>query len=199
LDAPFEALDGATGKFVFQHAILGYLKKHQKTAIIVTNQLHFLTGADRILLLNQGSVAEIGTFEELMANGKEFAKLIKQFGVFEEHNEASEKKEEESAAVMAPSPQVGHVENSHSSKAGKKSSTKKKKPEEQENKQQETDAERRKKGNLTGAEKRSTGSVAWQVYSFYIAAGGSHTTRGAFPRTFELTHFQDGVGLFCKD
>ena len=47
-----------------------------KTRILVTNQLHFLSQVDRIILVLEGTVKEEGTFEDLSNNGMLFQKLM---------------------------------------------------------------------------------------------------------------------------
>ncbi len=50
----------------------------QKTRILVTNQLQFVAGSDRVLFMADGQIAEAGTYNELMKAGKGFAKLMQQ-------------------------------------------------------------------------------------------------------------------------
>jgi len=48
------------------------------TRVLVTNQLQFVAGSDRVLFMDDGNVAEAGTYSELVKAGKGFAKLMKQ-------------------------------------------------------------------------------------------------------------------------
>ena len=64
---------------VFDKCIKGELSR--KTRILVTNQLHFLSQVDRIILVLEGmvlegTVKEEGTFEDLSNNGMLFQKLM---------------------------------------------------------------------------------------------------------------------------
>lgn len=61
-----------------------------KTRVLVTNQLHFLSQVDRIILVHDGMVKEEGTFEELSNNGMLFQKLMENAGKMEEYVEEKE-------------------------------------------------------------------------------------------------------------
>ncbi|KAI5646233.1 ABC transporter transmembrane region domain-containing protein [Phthorimaea operculella] len=74
LDDPLSAVDANVGRQLFEGCINGYLKG--KTVILVTHQVHFLNAVDKIVVLNEGAIENIGTFEELSKSGKEFALLM---------------------------------------------------------------------------------------------------------------------------
>lgn len=73
---------------VFDKCIKGELRG--KTRVLVTNQLHFLSQVDRIILVHEGMVKEEGTFEELSSNGILFPKLMENAGKMEEYEEQKE-------------------------------------------------------------------------------------------------------------
>ncbi|KAL7131136.1 hypothetical protein ABFS83_13G178600 [Erythranthe nasuta] len=87
-DDPLSALDAHVGRQVFEKCIKGELRG--KTRVLVTNQLHFLSQVDRILLVHEGMVKEEGTFEELSNNGILFQKLMENAGKMEEYVEENE-------------------------------------------------------------------------------------------------------------
>ncbi|CAG9819495.1 unnamed protein product [Phaedon cochleariae] len=62
-DDPLSAVDTHVGKHLFEQCIKGYLKG--KTRILATHQLQFLKQADMIIVLNNGTVEKIGTYDEL--------------------------------------------------------------------------------------------------------------------------------------
>ncbi|XP_034896791.1 ABC transporter C family member 2 isoform X1 [Populus alba] len=84
-DDPLSALDAHVGRQVFDKCIKGELSR--KTRILVTNQLHFLSQVDRIILVHEGTVKEEGTFEDLSNNGMLFQKLMENAGKMEEYEE----------------------------------------------------------------------------------------------------------------
>lgn len=74
LDEPTSALDAQAEFDVFERFI-GLTKG--KTSIIISHRFSTVRMADRILVLRDGCVLELGTHEELMANPKLYAELFK--------------------------------------------------------------------------------------------------------------------------
>jgi ATP-binding cassette subfamily C (CFTR/MRP) protein 1 len=58
------------------------LKAKGKTVVMVTHAVHLLDRVDYIYTMNNGQIAEQGTFDELMSKGQEgaFRRLIDEFG-----------------------------------------------------------------------------------------------------------------------
>jgi ABC-type multidrug transport system fused ATPase/permease subunit len=92
LDDPLSALDAGVGKAVFFNAIIGALSG--KTRVLVTHALHFLPYVDNIILMDDGRIAEQGTYNELKAANGEFARLIREFGSEDQHDERDEQEAE---------------------------------------------------------------------------------------------------------
>ncbi|OMO90148.1 hypothetical protein COLO4_19316 [Corchorus olitorius] len=74
LDDPFSAVDAHTGTQLFQDCLMGILK--DKTILYVTHQVEFLPAADIILVMQNGKVAQAGTFEELLKENIGFEVLV---------------------------------------------------------------------------------------------------------------------------
>lgn len=53
--------------------------------MLITNQLHFLPQVDKIILVSDGMIKEVGTFEELSKTGPLFQKLMVNAGKMEDH------------------------------------------------------------------------------------------------------------------
>ena len=73
LDEPTSALDARAEYEVFQRFI-GLTKG--RTSIIISHRFSTVRMADRILVLNNGEVLELGTHEELMENGNLYSELF---------------------------------------------------------------------------------------------------------------------------
>lgn len=141
-DDILSALDAHVGKAVFNNVILG-LRERGKTVVLVTHALHHLHGVDRIITMEDGHIAESGTYEELKnRNDGAFARLMEEFGGQEE-----EKKEKEDKGIEKAECEV-------------KSDEKQFKP-----------AGDASTGDIMTQEQRNTGSVAGKVYKDYIKAG----------------------------
>ncbi|XP_023553923.1 ABC transporter C family member 2-like isoform X2 [Cucurbita pepo subsp. pepo] len=87
-DDPLSALDAHVAREVFEKCIRKELRG--KTRVLVTNQLHFLSQVDRIILVHEGVVKEEGTYEELYENGELFTRLMESAGKLEEEKEDGE-------------------------------------------------------------------------------------------------------------
>ncbi|KAK6234467.1 hypothetical protein QUC31_006873 [Theobroma cacao] len=74
LDDPFSAVDAHTGTQLFEDCLMGILK--DKTTLYVTHQVEFLPAADIILVMQNGRIAQAGTFEELLKQNIGFEVLV---------------------------------------------------------------------------------------------------------------------------
>lgn len=81
LDDAFSSVDAATEKTILgnlQHVMQG------RTTIIITHRLSSITDADMIIVLKDGSVAETGRHDELMAAGGLYAEMFHRQSIIEE-------------------------------------------------------------------------------------------------------------------
>ncbi|KAJ3109242.1 hypothetical protein HDU96_007273 [Phlyctochytrium bullatum] len=82
LDDPLSAVDVTVGRFLFERCIQGALAG--KTRLLVTHQLHFLPRVDRIVVMKDGEISEVGTYQELVEAGGQFAALMQSYGAQDE-------------------------------------------------------------------------------------------------------------------
>ncbi|OIS99286.1 PREDICTED: ABC transporter C family member 2-like [Nicotiana attenuata] len=148
-DDPLSALDADVGRQVFERCIKGELKG--KTRVLVTNQLHFLSQVDRIILVHDGMVKEEGTFEYLSNNGVLFQKLMENAGKMEEYTEEKENDDNDKSSKPVANGETNGV----AKEVGK-------------------DGKKGGKSVLIKQEERETGVVSWNVLTRYKnALGGS--------------------------
>ncbi|KAK7601741.1 hypothetical protein V9T40_009182 [Parthenolecanium corni] len=74
LDDPLSAVDTHVGKHLFDECIKGFLKN--KTCILVTHQLQYLSNVDHIILFEQGSVLAEGSYHALTESGLDFMNIL---------------------------------------------------------------------------------------------------------------------------
>jgi ABC-type sulfate/molybdate transport systems ATPase subunit len=160
-DDPFSAVDAHVAAHLVENAIAKYIRSHGKTGIIVTNQLQFLSVADRIVLMKDGKIAEQGTFAELKANGKAFADLI-EVGIIGEANKTQEEATVKDEEAPEDVPKKKKKKNFAAAEGEVKADEARDKDKE------EADL---KKGNLTGNEEKEVGNIGITIYWYYIVAG----------------------------
>ncbi|GBM52169.1 Multidrug resistance-associated protein 1 [Araneus ventricosus] len=80
LDDPLSAVDSHVGKHIFDKVIgpSGLLKT--KTRILVTHSLTYLPQTDVIYVMKDGTIAEKGSFQELVESKGPFAEYLAQYG-----------------------------------------------------------------------------------------------------------------------
>ncbi|KAK2746674.1 hypothetical protein FQN57_003018 [Myotisia sp. PD_48] len=74
LDDPLSAVDAHVGRHIMDNAICGLLKN--KCRILATHQLHVLNRCDRIIVMNNGRIEALDTFDNLMQNNEAFQRLM---------------------------------------------------------------------------------------------------------------------------
>ncbi|XP_023610594.1 canalicular multispecific organic anion transporter 1 [Myotis lucifugus] len=79
LDDPLSAVDAHVGKHIFDKVLgpNGLLKS--KTRLLVTHSIHFLPQVDEIVVLENGTISEKGSYRALLAKKGLFAKNLKTF------------------------------------------------------------------------------------------------------------------------
>ncbi|CAH2267214.1 jg2942 [Pararge aegeria aegeria] len=147
LDDPLSAVDANVGRQLFDGCINEYLRG--RTRILVTHQIHFLKAADFIIVLNEGGVENMGTFDELVASGKEFAQLLSSLQEGKEKDTASIgsgklEEKERPAMLRAMSTKSGTEEDTRQFEAQK-----------------------------MAAEEKQSGNLRWEVIYSYFTSGGN--------------------------
>ncbi|KZW01098.1 cadmium ion transporter [Exidia glandulosa HHB12029] len=81
LDDPLSAVDAHVGRALVSECLLARDGPMAgRTKLLATHALHVLPHVDAIYVFEAGHVAEQGTYDELIARGGAFAKLVEEFG-----------------------------------------------------------------------------------------------------------------------
>ncbi|XP_042361797.1 multidrug resistance-associated protein 1 isoform X2 [Plectropomus leopardus] len=162
LDDPLSAVDAQVGKHIFDHVIgpQGLLK--DKTRVLVTHGLSYLPQTDLILVMVEGEISEMGSYQQLMAKEGAFAEFQRTYTAVDhtDNNESMPKtgtKGTENSIAPAPAGSPGDSIVSEKGEEDKVLSKKTKPPE---------------VGKLTEADKASTGRVKLSVFWAYMKAIG---------------------------
>ncbi|XP_052813608.1 multidrug resistance-associated protein 1-like isoform X2 [Mya arenaria] len=93
LDDPLSAVDSHVGKHIFENVVGkdGLLK--EKTRILVTHGIHWLPSVDRIIVLTQGRISEVGSYDQLIEHDGAFASFLRTY--LTEHAESDSESEDE--------------------------------------------------------------------------------------------------------
>uniref|UniRef100_A0A8C4X866 ATP binding cassette subfamily C member 12 n=1 Tax=Erpetoichthys calabaricus TaxID=27687 RepID=A0A8C4X866_ERPCA len=102
LDDPLSAVDAHVGKHIFEDCIKKELKG--KTVILVTHQLQYLEFCDDVMLLEDGTVSEMGTHKLLMEKKGRYAQLIQNY-----QTDHSDVKDDKNQLVKKETMQEGSV------------------------------------------------------------------------------------------
>uniref|UniRef100_A0A672LRL3 ABC-type glutathione-S-conjugate transporter n=1 Tax=Sinocyclocheilus grahami TaxID=75366 RepID=A0A672LRL3_SINGR len=144
LDDPLSAVDSHVGKHLFERVIgpKGLLK--DKTRILVTHGISFLPYVDEIVVLVNGVVSEVGSYDGLRASKGAFSEFLETYGKDESSNANANK-------GLSP---IQHVLRKNSSVRSKK------------------DSGDKKGQRLIEKEAMETGRVKFSVYLQYLRSMG---------------------------
>ncbi|WAR17124.1 MRP1-like protein, partial [Mya arenaria] len=175
LDDPLSAVDSHVGKHIFNEVIGSEGLLRNKTRILVTHGVHWLPKVDKIVVLVNGQISEMGSYEQLLSHDGAFAKFLKAFVTTESSDEDSDKE------VQTMKNEVYQRFESVTSNDGDSVSTNRRfsKLERSISNYDTIDSELwdesedfEKKANLVEDETQETGKVSWKVYLSFLRAFG---------------------------
>lgn len=78
LDDPLSAVDSHVGKHIFDKVIGPHGLLRNKTRLLVTHGITFLPQTDKIVVLKDGEISELGTYQELLDKKGAFSEFLVQ-------------------------------------------------------------------------------------------------------------------------
>ncbi|XP_050762062.1 multidrug resistance-associated protein 1 isoform X2 [Gymnogyps californianus] len=89
-DDPLSAVDAHVGKHIFEKVIgpKGILKN--KTRVLVTHAINYLPQMDTILVMSDGEISEMGSYQELLKQDGAFAEFLRTYANAEQSMESSD-------------------------------------------------------------------------------------------------------------
>jgi ABC-type multidrug transport system ATPase subunit len=189
IDDALSAVDAHVAKHLFHHCIAGELLKNsahgdtKRSVILVTNALQFLSHprVDKIVVINDGRIAEQGTYQELSSVPDSlfarFLTVIKETGI-----KAPDENEDSSAGE-----ELDETMKDESTGKGERHSIKDSAP--------TSNSENPKKATLMTEETRSTGHVGKDVYLAWAKAAGGYWVPFVIVLTFGSV---EGINVLSK-
>ncbi|KAI5634801.1 ABC transporter domain-containing protein [Phthorimaea operculella] len=108
LDDPLSAVDANVGRLLFEGCINGYLRG--KTVVLVTHQVHFVQACDTIVLLNQGAVDYVGSYDELIKSGNDYTIMLTNVQETKDDKETEEKVQKRTSLQRGISTRSDNIE-----------------------------------------------------------------------------------------
>jgi ABC-type multidrug transport system fused ATPase/permease subunit len=156
MDDPLSALDAHVAKEIYERCILKHFE--DKTVIFVTNRLEFVESSDKVLVMQDGRIAGLGTYTELDASCEAFQVLMADQGINEKSEDSATDAEDfvfEPEADVAAKQVLPAVSVSQGAKSVNSDGS-----------------EEKQKGGLIQAEARETGGVGAKLIQIYATAMG---------------------------
>uniref|UniRef100_A0A0K8SLI1 ABC-type glutathione-S-conjugate transporter n=1 Tax=Lygus hesperus TaxID=30085 RepID=A0A0K8SLI1_LYGHE len=171
LDDPLSAVDSHVGKHIFDNVIGPKGLLHNKTRVFITHGITHLHEVDLIITLKDGSVSEMGTYQELLDNKGAFAEFLSQHLQEVGKEELEELDEEVKKQLLEVSPEKLSRQLSTASDRSNSISSK-----HNGGSQKSLDdlipKVNKAKDKLIEEEKAETGGVKLDVYKHYLGAIG---------------------------
>ncbi|KAL7751754.1 hypothetical protein RI367_002753 [Sorochytrium milnesiophthora] len=157
LDDVLAAVDAHVGAFLFNQCIRRTL--HGKTRILVTHALSYVSQCDYVIVMDEGRIDEMGTFDECMKRDGNFAEMMRSYGGnLDDRADDSASQSHAGSSTASPSKQS-------SSSAAPSERT-----------EVAAEGEKKRPTALMTREERATGAVTRHVYAQYVKYCGGWTT-----------------------
>ncbi|XP_045532540.1 multidrug resistance-associated protein 1 isoform X2 [Pieris brassicae] len=197
LDDPLSAVDSHVGKHIFDKVIGPNGLLQNKTRVWVTHQVSYLAQTDLVVVLRDGEVSEVGTYQQLLEKKGAFAEFLlnhlsdaertspEELDEIKQDLESKLGSEFQNKLQRARSLSESASETEVPAGGDRRGSVKRRTPE-------DNAEERKEKNKLIEAEKAETGSVKWAVYKQYLTSVGVMASLVTFIMNMILQMFQVG-------
>ncbi|XP_071151901.1 multidrug resistance-associated protein 1-like isoform X2 [Mytilus edulis] len=194
LDDPLSAVDSHVGKHIFKNVVGREGLLQHKTRVLVTHGIHWLPMVDTVVVMSDGVISEMGSYEELMSHEGPFAQFLKAYLTHKAETEDDEEEEEEDPEIQQMKSKIlerlesvtsdtGTATSGDESKVRKRSSKGHAKKTALSRGISTFDAleckplptptkDKKDVEKLIEDEKREKGKVAWKVFMMYLRAIG---------------------------
>ncbi|CAG2204025.1 ABCC1 [Mytilus edulis] len=194
LDDPLSAVDSHVGKHIFKNVVGREGLLQHKTRVLVTHGIHWLPMVDTVVVMSDGVISEMGSYEELMSHEGPFAQFLKAYLTQKAETEDDEEEEEEDPEIQQMKSKIlerlesvtsdtGTATSGDESKVRKRSSKGHAKKTALSRGISTFDAleckplptptkDKKDVEKLIEDEKREKGKVAWKVFMMYLRAIG---------------------------
>ncbi|XP_063439571.1 multidrug resistance-associated protein 1-like isoform X1 [Mytilus trossulus] len=194
LDDPLSAVDSHVGKHIFKNVVGREGLLQNKTRVLVTHGIHWLPMVDTVVVMSDGVISEMGSYEELMSHEGPFAQFLKAYLTQKAETEDDEEEEEEDPEIQQMKSKIlerlesvtsdtGTATSGDESKVRKRSSKGHSKKTALSRGISTFDAleckplptpikDKKEVEKLIEDEKREKGKVAWKVFMMYLRAIG---------------------------
>jgi len=195
LDDPLSAVDSHVGRALFDECIRGVLKN--KTVVLVTNALQYLSQADNVLWMEHGSVRAQGSYAELMKQGLNVAELLHEDDSDDSDEEDADEAKDvvdlstirlvknitggtEPSTLHKVSAELGELKLTRTSSGKTRQSVEQRRASKEARRSMQLEkpkvtlqrGDAAANRNLTGLEERVEGNIGWDVVTTYFSAGG---------------------------
>lgn len=168
LDDPLSAVDSHVGEHLFSKAIAGEIADGM-TRILVTHHVHVLSRCDKVIVFEHGRIKHQGRYEDLIANGVDFAGAVDVSKVQKDNTTTSTSASGTGAKASGLDGKSGDkTQDIDKSNAGGDKNN----DDDNNNAKDEQAALKKAGATLVKEEEREEGEVASQAYIRYAKAGG---------------------------
>nr|KAG5700435.1 hypothetical protein BaRGS_010348 [Batillaria attramentaria] len=192
LDDPLSAVDSHVGKHIFQEVVGAKGMLRHKTRVLVTHGVHWLPMVDVIVVMTDGRISEMGSYDQLLSHDGDFAQFLKTYLTQNDDDDEEEEDPEIQAMKAKILERVDSVTSDTAATSGDELPTRKRKFSRQDSRTLEKSGKAEKAGEkakgdkpdkpeaakdkLIEAEKSETGRVQLAVFVKYFRAIGLGVT-----------------------